>query len=131
MIDNQFSYSRYLTPAMNSLTSDVSRLSIGESSIPLESTQTDTPTPDRANQAFDKKILSVLPLNVEGHPAFLLSIIVNNDEKLINLSIDDAERMIAREASLTQMLQKGCKDCSFNELRRSSMFCFYLPLMIH
>ena len=97
--------------AIRVLASDVAHLSINEPATSTLPRPTSTPAlaripsardlSDDRHQALDETILRAFQLNVQfnqqPHLAFLLSVIVNNDDRLGNLSQEEAEGLLERE----------------------------------
>jgi hypothetical protein len=118
--------------AIHVLASDVAHLSINEPSTSTLPRPTSTPAlaripsardlSDDRHQALDAAILRGFQLNVQfnqqPHLAFLLSVIVNNDDRLGHLSQEEAEGLLEREPSLATVLEQAWNGQSFKEVRR-------------
>ena len=118
---------------MQSLTSDVSRLSISEPSttsapprIPKE-----YDLGDSEHEALDKDVLKnfevLIELGREPNWAFILSNIVNDDGRLKTMSMKEAEELLGRHSFLVPILKDGWSDQSFAEVRRLRMLHFSIP----
>ena len=118
---------------MQSLTSDVSQLSISEPSttsaparIPKEYDLSDS-----EHNALDEVILSNFELLIElgrepRWPALLMNI-VNDDDRLKMMTTKEAEELLRRESSLMPILKDGWNDHSFAEVRGLRMLHFSIP----
>ena len=118
---------------MQSLTSGVSRLSISEPSttsapprIPKEYDLSDS-----EHEALDEEVLKnfevLIELGREPNWAFILSNIVNNDDRLKTMSMKEAEELLGRHSFLVPILKDGWSDQSFAEVRRLRMLHFSIP----
>jgi hypothetical protein len=118
--------------AIHVLASDVAHLLINEPSTSTLPRPISTPAlaripsardlSDDRHQALDAAILRGFQLNVQfnqqPHLAFLLSVIVNNDDRLGHLSQEEAEGLLEREPSLATVLEQAWNDQSYKEVRR-------------
>jgi hypothetical protein len=76
------------------------------------------------NNQLDAKLTKVFSafrmVNLDPDLPSLLSIITFGDERLVTLSVEEAEDLLTRQPSITRVLQKAWKINSFKEVRRLS-----------